>query len=54
MEGEGSENNLRDTKMIIFCCSVAQSCPTLCNLIDSSMPGFPVPGACSNTCPLSG
>ena len=23
-------------------CSVAQSCPTLCNLVDCSMPGFPV------------
>ena len=25
-----------------FCRSVAQSCPTLCNPIDCSMPGFPV------------
>ena len=25
-----------------FCCSVAQSCPTLCNLMDCSTPGFPV------------
>ena len=24
------------------CCSVIQSCPTLCNPIDCSMPGFPV------------
>ena len=24
------------------CCSVAQSCPTLCNPMDCSMPGFPV------------
>ena len=24
------------------CCSVAQSCPTLCDVIDCSMPGFPV------------
>ena len=23
------------------CCSVAQSCPTLCDLMDYSMPGFP-------------
>ena len=23
------------------CCSVAQSCPTLCNTMDCSMPGFP-------------
>ena len=25
------------------CCSVAQSCPTLCNPMDCSMPGLPVP-----------
>ena len=25
-----------------FCCSVTQSCPTLCNLMDCSTPGFPV------------
>ena len=24
------------------CCSVAQSCPTLCDLMECSMPGFPV------------
>ena len=24
------------------CCLVAKSCPTLCNLMDCSMPGFPV------------
>ena len=24
------------------CCSVTQSCPALCNLMDYSMPGFPV------------
>ena len=24
------------------CCSVAQSCPTLCNPVDCSTPGFPV------------
>ena len=53
-EGEGSENNLYDTKMITFCCSLAQSCPTRHDPMDSSMPGFPVPGACSNPCPLSG
>ena len=27
---------------LTFCCSVAQSCPTLCNPIDCSTPGFPV------------
>ena len=40
------------------CCSVAQSCPTLCNPMDCSTPGFPVlpsqsPRACSNSFPLS-
>ena len=25
-----------------FCCSVAQSCPTLCDPMDCSTPGFPV------------
>ena len=39
------------------CCSVAQSCPTLCNPMECSMPGFPVlplsPQICSNSCPLS-
>ena len=24
------------------CCSVPQSCPTLCDPVDCSMPGFPV------------
>ena len=27
---------------LICCCSVAQSCPTLCNPMDCSTPGFPV------------
>ena len=26
----------------ICCCSVAQLCPTLCDPMDLSMPGFPV------------
>ena len=29
--------------MIYDCCSVAQFCQTLSNLMDCSMPGFPVP-----------
>ena len=28
--------------VILFCCSVAKSYPTLCDPMDSSMPGFPV------------
>ena len=36
------------------CCLVAKSCPTLCNLMDCSMPGFPIhpsptPRTCSNS-----
>ena len=37
--------------------SVTQSCLTLCDPMDYSLPGFPVchqlPGACSNSCPLT-
>ena len=28
--------------MLCFCCSVAQSCPTLCDPMDCNTPGFPV------------
>ena len=28
--------------LLFCCCSVAQSCPTLCYYTDCSMPGFPV------------
>ena len=31
-----------DSTLDCCCCSVAQSCPTLCNPIDWSTPGFPV------------
>ena len=31
-----------DLKWICCCCSVAQSCPTLCDPMDCSTPGFPV------------
>ena len=36
---------LRFTRVYVFshcCCSVAKSCPTLCDPIEHSMPGFPV------------
>ena len=45
--------------MVVYfcCCSNTKSCPTFCNPIDCSMPGFPcpslAPGACSNSCALS-
>ena len=39
------------------CCSVPQSCLTLCDPVDCSMPGFSCPspssGVCSNSCPLN-
>ena len=28
--------------LTLCCCSVAQSCPTLCDPVDCSTPGFPV------------
>ena len=28
--------------LVFFCCLVAKSCPTLCNPIDCSTPGFPI------------
>ena len=34
---------LRQAKYLRSCCSVAKSCPTLCDSTDCSMPGFPVP-----------
>ena len=33
---------LKDFRNFQDCCSVTQSCPTLCDPMDSSMPGFPV------------
>ena len=39
-----------------FCFSVSQACPTLCDPMGCSTPGFrlsPSPRACSNSCPLS-
>ena len=30
------------TSVIYCCCSVAKSCPTLCDPMDCSTPGFPV------------
>ena len=43
---------------LLWSCSVAQSCLTLCDPMDCSTPGSPVlpspsPGVCSNSCPLS-
>ena len=41
------------------CCSVAKSCPTLCNPMNCSTPSFRLlcpslsPWVCSNSCPLS-
>ena len=38
--------------MLLFCCPVTKSCPTLCNFIDCSMPSLSL-GVCSYSCPLS-
>ena len=44
-------------KLYLIVSSIAQSCPTLCNTMDCSTPGFPVhhqlPKLGSNSCPLS-
>ena len=46
----GERNQMQRTAYYIFCLHVAaaakslQSCPTLCNPIDGSPPGSPVPG----------
>ena len=34
--------NIIHAQHVIRCCSVAQSCPTLCSPMDRSTPGFPV------------
>ena len=39
---ESSLWNVSTTFIFFHCCSVTQSCPTLCNPKDWSMPGFPV------------
>ena len=40
-----------------FCCSVTKLCPTLCDPMDLSTPGFPVlqhaPRICPSSCPLN-
>ena len=44
------------SKAIPCGCSIAQSCPTLCDPMDCSMPGFPPSlsfRVCWNSCPLS-
>ena len=46
----------RGVSVIHDCCSVAQSCPILCDPVDCSKRGFPVLdhlSVCSNSCPLS-
>ena len=39
-------NKYRVTHILDSCCSVPQSCPTLCNPMDYSTPGFPVHHQC--------
>ena len=33
---------ISDKLYLCCCCSVAMSCPTLCDPMDYSMPGFPI------------
>ena len=39
---EGPGHSGQETHQVYHCCSVAQSCPTLCDPMDCSTPGFPV------------
>ena len=34
--------DMEDEKQSFCCCSFAQLCPTLCDTVDCSTPGFPV------------
>ena len=36
-------NKASENGWVKYCCSVSQSCPTLCDPMDCSMPGFLVP-----------
>ena len=38
----GADENKNNLQMVVCCCSVAKSCPTLCNPVDCGTPGFPV------------
>ena len=38
-----NKNNSPEVTVPLLCCSVTKSCPVLCNLMDCSTPGFPVP-----------
>ena len=44
---------LMSTFALIICCSVTQSCLTLCDPMDCSTPGFPALHHLPNSCPLS-
>ena len=41
--GHETEGELREQMVGGTCCSVTHLCLTLCNPMDCSMPGFPVP-----------
>ena len=40
--GDLERVSCRQYYLFCCCCSAAQLCPTLCDLMDCSMPGFPV------------
>ena len=55
-QNKSKENSSLRHEKILCCCSVAQSCSTLCDPMDCSTPGFPILHylwVCSNSCPLS-
>ena len=55
--GHISKSEIVGSTGYCFCCSVAKLCPTCCDPMDGSTPGFPgpslSPGVCSNSDPLS-
>ena len=62
VQDNGNRNRIKDrrknpVRKLLQFSSVSQSCPTLCDPMDCSTPGFPVhqptPGACSNSCTSS-
>ena len=47
---------IRKFNPVLCCCSITKLCPTICDPMDCSMPGFPLLQylrVCTNSCPLS-
>ena len=44
LSSSSSSSGLKEHESEIICCSVTQSCPAVCNPVNCSVPGFPIPG----------